>query len=466
MTGNGAGSEPGMVTPSAKDWQALSRDIGGEVVLAASDSYDSVRKPAGERFHNVRPQAVVRCRSATDVVEVVSFTRRFSLATAIRSGGHDFAGRSSTSGVVIDVTLMNGVSLSGDMAVVGAGAKLADVYSSLCTHGRTIPAGCGPTVGIAGLTLGGGLGVLGRAYGLTCDSLVQAQVVLADGRTVECDEHRDSELFWALRGGGAGRFGVVTALTFATIPAPRCTVFELTWDYRHASHVVDAWQTWAPDAPEPLAASLLLNAPADPRRPPLVTVSGAAAALAPETTDEFLAVFITHVGVEPRTRWRQDMSWPESKRCLAERAPGDDAGHLFNKSEFFRRSLPREVIDELVEELVAARVPGEARELDFSPWGGAYNRVPADATAFPHREERFLLKHAAVVKPGASRPHPPAAGPWLTRSWQSTRPWGTGGVYPNFPDPELADPGYAYFGDNLRRITQVKAAYDPDESFT
>jgi len=455
----------GPAAPATADWKALAADLAGAVVLPGSDEYELVRKPAIARFHDARPQAVLRCRSAADVVQAVSFARRFRLTIAIRSGGHDFAGRSSTGDVVIDVSLMDSVCLSGNVAIIAAGATLADVYASLHAHGRTIPGGCGPTVGIAGLTLGGGLGVLGRSYGLTCDRLVQAQVVLADGRTVACDEQREPELFWALRGAGAGQFGVVTELVFDTVPAPRCTVFELTWDYRHAAHVLDAWQAWAPKAPDQLAASLLLNAPADPKRPPRVTLLGAAVALSPEATDELLHVLIARAAARPRAWWREGMSWLDTKRCLAERAPGDDEGRLFSKSEFFQRLLPTKVIADVVDQLAATRSPGEARELDFSPWGGAYNRAPVDATAFPHRGERFLLKYAATVKLDASGAGRVAPGEWLARSWQSVRPWGTGRVYPNFPDPDLDDPGRAYFGANFERVSQAKATYDPDGVF-
>ena len=129
-----------------------------------------------------------------------------------------------------------------------AGVRLGDLYDELAEHGLTIPAGCGSSVGIAGLTLGGGLGILGRKHGLTCDHLLRAQVVLADGRVVECDEHHDGELFWALRGAGGGHFGVVTSLVFRTIPAPATTVFHLVWPPAAAAAVVRAWQAYAPEA--------------------------------------------------------------------------------------------------------------------------------------------------------------------------------------------------------------------------
>jgi len=163
--------------------------ITGRVVLPGSSDYDSLRKPSIPRFHDVRPQAVVRCETPTDVAETIRLARRTGLRAAARSGGHCFAGHSSTEGVVIDVTPMRSVSVSGGTATVGAGARLGAVYDSLDEHDLTIAAGCGPTVGIAGLTLGGGLGILGRKHGLTADNLLAAQVVLADGRVVDCDDH-------------------------------------------------------------------------------------------------------------------------------------------------------------------------------------------------------------------------------------------------------------------------------------
>jgi FAD/FMN-containing dehydrogenase len=196
------------------DWGALQRAIEGDVVLPGSADYGSVRKPVMARFELVRPLAVVRCATPADVAATLAVARRLRLPTAIRSGGHSVAGRSSTDGIVLDVTPMRSVAVAEEVATVGAGVRLGDLYDELAEHGLTIPAGCGSSVGIAGLTLGGGLGILGRKHGLTCDHLLRAQVVLADGRVVECDEHHD--LFWALRGAGGGHFGVVTSLVFRT----------------------------------------------------------------------------------------------------------------------------------------------------------------------------------------------------------------------------------------------------------
>jgi FAD/FMN-containing dehydrogenase len=162
-------------------------------------------------------------------VTPVDFARHCGIETATRSGGHCLAGYSSTRGVLIDVRPMCSVLVADGVTRVGAGTRTGDLCERLFAQGLAIPTGTCPSVGIAGLTLGGGLGILGRAYGLTLDHLLGAQVVLADGRVVECDEHHDPDLFWGLRGAGAGNFGVVTSFTFEPKPAPRMTNFHLVW---------------------------------------------------------------------------------------------------------------------------------------------------------------------------------------------------------------------------------------------
>jgi FAD/FMN-containing dehydrogenase len=416
--------------------------MAAEVIEAGSARYEAVRRSQNARFDGVRPQAVVRCGTAADVVEALALARRRGAAIAVRSGGHCFAGRSSTEGVVVDVGPMDSVSVQDGVVTAGAGATLGAIYDALEPHGLAIAGGCGPTVGIAGLTLGGGLGILGRRYGLTCDQLVAAEVVLADGRVITCDEDQHQDLFWALRGAGGGQFGVVTSLTLKTVAAPALTCFDLTWPEGQAVAVIDAWQHHAPDEPDETAASLLAVANAD--RPSGVHLFGAAVRMG-----DLLARFPS-----PDTSTLVELPFREAKRWLAGNGPGaDDEGHhAYSKSEFFREPLPGAVVTELVDHFADGR---QRRELDFSPWGGAYGRVPADATAFPHRAERFLLKQTVAGEAGRD---------WLQRSWEITHPHGSGGVYANFPDPELPDP-CAYHGTNYDRLRQVKARYDPEDVF-
>jgi FAD/FMN-containing dehydrogenase len=438
-------------------WTALAEALTGDLVLPSSPAYPSVRDGAIARFHDVRPAAVARCASPADVAATIAFARRAGVPIAVRSGGHCFAGRSSTTGVVIDVRPMRAIAVGDGLVETGAGARLGELYDALAEHGRTIAAGCGPAVGVAGLVLGGGLGLLGRRHGLTSDQLVAAQVVLADGRVVDANE----DLLWGLRGAGGGQFGVVTALTLRTVPAPAATSLRLAWRFEHAAKVLAAWQDWAPDAPEELAASLLVTAAGDGGEPPAVTLLGTMLATEAETARR-LEELKARVGASPASASLRHGAYRTIKRELAEEGADDEAsGHAFSKSEFFRGPLPAAAIAALLEHLVAERPSGEVRQLDLTPWGGAYNRVPEGATAFAHRAERFLLKHEVVADPAATA----GARRWLQRSWELAHPWGSGCAYPNFPDPELEDWLRACHGANLERLLELKAAVDPDGVF-
>ena len=323
-------------------WLDLTAALEGDVVLPGSPRYDEVRRPQIPRFHDVRPQAVVLCRTPEDVVAAIAFARRSGIEVGVRSGGHDFAGRSSGPGIVLDLRLMHSLEVSDGLATVGPGFRLGDLYAALAQHEVTIPAGCGATVGVGGQALGGGLGLLGRSQGLTSDQLVAAEVVLADGRVVECDEQRHEDLFWALRGAGAEGLGVVTRLTFRTVPEPPATSFHLKWPYERASALIAAWQEWSPTGPDALAASLLVTVGGEAGADPVVHLFGSmigsetdAAAL----LDEFVSV----AGADPASSERAHMRYGSLKSYLAQRGPGDqedEDGRPYMKSEFFREPLP------------------------------------------------------------------------------------------------------------------------------
>ncbi len=448
---------------TSPSFHRLRGTIAGDVAVPGSAEYDRLRRPAIARFAGSRPLAVVTCHDPADVAATVTFARRHAIPLTPRSGGHCFAGRSSGAGIVLDVSALGRIRVDGDRAVVGAGVRLGDLVPGLEAAGIAVPTGCGPGVGIAGLTLGGGLGVLGRTYGLTADRLLAAQVVLADGSIVDCDEQHDPDLFWALRGAGGGQFGVVTSLTFETVPAPRLTAFHHTWSAEQLTPLIAGWQRWSPDGPDALAASLLITVPADPTRPPSLNVFGTMIGSESAAAD-LLGELAGRVGAAPRSTTTSELTYAAAKLFLvrvgaqlADEPPG--LVHQPSRSEFVDLSLPEEVIMELTRTLITDRRAGQGRELDFTPWAGAYGRVPVDATAFAHRQARFLLKHTATVAPDPAAEA--AARTWLDRSWQTVHPYGTGGVYANFPDPGLIDSGRAYHGVNLDRLRRVKGHYDP-----
>jgi FAD/FMN-containing dehydrogenase len=452
----------------------LRKRVDGLVIEPGSVEYAALSKLNNARFDHIQPQGVVLCSTPADVVETVGFIRSLRLETATRCGGHCFAGRSSTPGLLIDVSALSSVSLSNGIASIGAGARLGEVYSALGASGVTIPGGSCPSVGVAGLTLGGGLGWLGRKYGLTSDHLVGAQIVVADGRILSCDEGHHADLFWALRGAGTGHFGVVVELRFQPLPAPPvATIFSLTWPFSHAARVVDAWLGWAGLAPDEIAASLDLRASEDPMEPPSCEVFGMSLGTRSDTV-ELLEAFTARLNTSPTSTLVEEMTYQQAlrhwadradERLEAPRAPKTKRRYEAIKSEFFARPLPPEAVVALVDNLTAERVPGSFREVDCSPWGGAYNRVPADATAFAHRDARYWLKHTAAVDGDAEAQEKLAAERWASRSWQTVRGWGTGHVFPNFPDPNLADWGHAYYGANYERLLELKHHYDRHNVF-
>ncbi|WP_433363816.1 FAD-binding oxidoreductase [Actinoplanes sp. CA-142083] len=381
--------------------------------------------PGYPAYGDVRPRFVVLCRSVADVVSALAYARATGERLVPRGGGHCFAGRSSTDGIVLDLSGLQSVS----PAAIGPGARLQQVYEGLHTYGRTLPAGCGPTVGIAGLTLGGGIGLLGRQHGLTCDRLVGAQVVLADGTVVDCDEDRHPELFWALRGAGGGQFGVVTEFRFDTIAEPLTTRIEAHWPEVALEDLVREWQAWAPDAPDELTLNLTLMGSR-------ATLFGAS------TLDEASTRKLLREFTDRPFELRDGLPYHRLKQTFA----GPPEPRQRTRSEFFSRGLSDGTIATLLTEL--------GGRLSFTTMGGAYNRVAEDATAFAHRGERFLLEH--VGDPD---------DPWVDRSWAIAHADGSGRVYPNFPDPALDDWATAYHAGNYRRLVAVKNAYDPDRFF-
>ena len=401
---------------------------------------------------------------------MINFAHRHGLETAVRGAGHSFADHSSTAGLLIETGLMNAVAVHGDLATIGAGARLAEIYGALHNHRATIPAGCGPTVGIAGLALGGGLGVLGRTYGLTCDSLSAAQIVLADGTLITCNEGSEPDLYWALRGAGAGNFGVVTALTFRTISEPHAVAFHLSWPSQSAPGALIAWLEWAPETPDAMAASLVVRAPADPSVRPQAHLIGAMVA------DEIVVTgalnhFEQLVGAAIRSRQLPPAPISDVKARLAdvgaEVGDGTSTGLSVDHSasEFYREPFSALIASAFADALTTDRIPGQARELALTPMGGAYNRVSADATAFVHRGGSVPAGMDRHLRPGPARCEPPGGirvacpHPHVAR-WTWHQPH-----VPELPRPRACRPAVGLLRENLPRLRHIKDRYDPDNLF-
>lgn len=456
-------------------WQALRDALDGTVLAAGDEGYESARPLYNGRFAHLRPAAVAYPEHAADVAECLDLARRHAVPVALRSGGHSYAGWSSGTGrLVVDVGRMARVRVDGDTAAVGAGARLGTVYDLLAREGVTVPAGTCPTVGIAGLTLGGGHGVLSRAYGLTCDNLVGATLVTAGGHELTCDAGRDPELFWALRGGGGNMFGVVTDLRFRTHPTGRTTSADLAWPWRDARRVLARWQEWTLAVPDHVWSALRLVSGSDGP-----TVAATVFSLGDRDELETLVDRLpggtrgADVREEPHADAMRRLGGDEGAEPGGEPA----ARHHYDvRSQFLPDLLSPAGVDAAIG-AVAAAGPGIEAVVALVALGGAVNRVGRDRTAFVHRDSRFLAQYEAYWTPGGSVSGAAsasssdallerAAGDWLGSVHAALRPYASGEAYQNVPDPRLEDWARAYYGDAVPRLRRVKRRLDPDRMFS
>ena len=461
---------PTATPASPPNWSALRAQLAGTLVEAATPGYDMARVLYNVRFDAIRPQAIAVCSSVADVQACVRFARATALPLALRSGGHSYAGWSTGAGLVIDVSQMSAISVGSGSVTVGAGARLIDVYDAVARAGAGIAAGSCPTVGITGLTLGGGVGVLTRAWGLTSDQLTNVDIVTADGELRHCDANSEPDLFWALRGGGGGNFGVVTALRFATHPVGDLAIGFLTFPWSRAAAVLSGWQAWIGAAPDALWSTLHLEGGPTP----FVSVHAVHVGSAAEIKTQ-LDGLVAAVGPpdyrESGNRTYRDVMLLEAG-CLGRSVAachlkgttptGELARETFvAKSIVAPRALSVDAIGALVDGIATSSATGVSAAILIDALGGAAARIAPDATAFPHRSARAIIQ----LYSGGLATNGGASIDWLRETFAKARPLIGTGAYVNYIDADLADWADAYYGANLTRLRAVKKRYDPDRVF-
>ncbi len=469
--------------PSPADWTALGHDLSGPLVRPGEAAYAVAKRLFDPRFDSLHPAGIAYCRNPHDVATCLAFVRKYGVPVAARCGGHSYAGWSSTSGLIVDVTRMAGVNVSGSAATVGAGTHLIDFYNGLAARGRAVPGGSCPTVGIAGLALGGGIGVVSRAYGLTSDNVTSLQIVTADGQVRTANAGSNPDLYWACRGGGGGNFGVVTSFTFTTRPAGEIVLFFLSWPWSQAARVISAWQSWAPHAPDELWSNVHLAA-APGGSIPSIQVGGTYLGGLNAASAQLEKLYAA-VGSDPSSPFMETTSWLHAmlveagcasltvNEChLPTQIPGGrlSGASEYAKSDFFTKPLSSHGIGTLLSGVESLqRVSGAAGGsggIAFDSLGGAVNRVAPGATAFVHRDALFQAQYTTGWTPGAAAAGVARQHAWQQSFWQSMRPYASGQAYQNYIDPALTNWRQAYYGANYNRLSQIKARYDPDRVFT
>lgn len=464
---------------AAANLTALAKDLDGTLVKPGEAQWAAARQLYNTRYDSLKPTAVAYVANPDDIRTTLTYARAHDVPVSLRNGGHSYGGWSSGTGrLIIDVSKLNKTRASGSTATVGAGAKLIDVYRALAAKGVTIPAGSCPTVGISGLTLGGGHGVVSRAYGLTCDSLTSATLITADGKQLTASKSENKDLFWALRGAGSGNFGVVTELRFRTHAAPQGVSAYMTWPWSKAAAVIKAWQEWGPDQPDEIWSSAhLANAPGGT---PTVSVACFSLGTYGELQNA-VDRLADKIGTPARSVSLKRRSYEESMEVYAGCAsfssdaqchlpgatPGRSPQGALNRetyaasSDFFDRSLSAAGIRALLSQVV--NVTGaSAGSIALTALGGAINRVDPTATAFVHRRSRMLAQYIAAWRPGTSGK---AAQAWLKTAHGAMARYASGAAYQNYADPTLSNWREAYYGSAAGRLRTLKKRYDPDRFF-
>jgi FAD binding domain/Berberine and berberine like len=467
-------------TPSNADWQALQNRLSTHhLVRPGQRDYNSAKELFDPMYDSLHPSGIAYCARPGDAAACISFATRFNMPLRVRSGGHSYAGWSSVNnGLIIDVTSMNGFHVGNGNVTVGAGVRLIDFYSGLAAHGKAVPGGSCPTVGIAGLAMGGGIGVLSRIYGLTSDCIQSLDVVTADGVTRTCTpSNNNRDLYWACRGGGGGNFGVATSFTFQTFNLSGLYLFGMSWNWRYAARVVNAWQNWAPHTPDALWANMHLSA--NTGGPPHIgaggTFVGSRAALT-QQIDKFLHMVgeptSGPVGVYPNTYLQAmlaEAGCSNLPACHLPPAGSVQRSPWYAKSDFFSRPLNSSGINALLGGIEAlGRVQGASHgngSISFDCLGGKVNRVGPQDTAFVHRNALWVSQYYTDWTWPGSASGRANQYKWMTSFYNNLHPHADGQAYQNYIDPALKNWQQAYYGINYNRLQEVKTTYDKHKVF-
>jgi FAD/FMN-containing dehydrogenase len=440
----------------------LRAGLRGELIQPGDANYDEARKLYNAMIDK-KPRLIARCVDVADVRTCLDYARRNGLLLAIRGGGHNGPGLGSCNdGLVIDLSRMRGVRVDpqAKTAQVAGGCVWADVDHATHTFGMATPSGTISTTGVAGLTLGGGIGHLTRRYGLTIDNLLAADVVLADGTLVTASQEQYPDLFWALRGGG-GNFGVVTSFTFRLHPVHTVTAGPMFWSLEDAPEVMRSYEQFITDASQEISGFLaFLNVPPVPLFPEALHMRTVCGVVWCSTADPDR----TNALMEPVRHWPKallahlgPMPFPALQTLFDGLLP--PGLQWYWKADF---------IDHLSDPAIAQHVqygselPSLLSTTHMYPINGAVHSVRPEDTAFHYRNTKFAQVIAGIDPDPANREK---ISDWARHYWDAVHPYSAGGAYINFMMEEGAARVEATYGPNYSRLQQIKAKYDPTNLF-
>jgi hypothetical protein len=432
-------------------------------------------QPGDERYHEARklynamidkrPRLIARCADVADVITAVNFGRAHELLVAIRGGGHNGPGFGSCDdGLVIDLSGLKGVRVDPAARTVRAepGCTQGDVDHAAHAFGLAVPAGIVSTTGIAGLTLGGGTGYLSRAHGLTIDNLLEADVVLADGRYVVASERENADLFWALRGGG-GNFGVVTSFLYRAHPVKNVYAGPIFWDIQHAPQVMRFYREFIREAPERLGTFFGLktmpSADPFPKDSWGKRICALISCYNGSLDDGVRAIQPIRESLpQPLLDWMGEMPFTALQSMFDGLLPK-------GLQWYWKGDFVKELSDEAIDVHVAnvSKAPSELSLMHLYPIDGAVRRVGSSDTAWSCRDATWSMVIAGIDGDPANAA---AIKKWGREYWEAVHPYNLGGAYVNFMmDDEIDGRLQATYGANYGKLAAVKQKYDPENLF-
>ena len=466
---------------------ALAADFDGSILLPNDPGFALAAWPNTANYADVIPKAVAICASTADIRRCITWVRDTGSLFAIRSGGHNYAGFSTTAGLLVDVRYLNAVTFdpATGLVQISAGANNQEVADCLRPFGVSYPGGRCPTVGIGGLVLGGGWGFSSTRHGATCDSLVATDVVLADASIVTASPEKNADLFWGLRGAAGGNIGVNAALSLKTYAAPGVTVFNLSWPAVKHVELMDALQTLPIDHPKDLSTRSKIVMTTATAKPALDQLRVTTTGLYWGSKADFIEILQPVLAVAKpapvsdqtgvlRTERRGavhtdgdilELTYWEGRDFLA---TADPHGLFVSKNSFLGERMSLEGLSEMVSWM--RRWPGcSLAQLNmglFFAFGGAVRDLPTDAMAYVHRNSNFMFQIEPEWTPMDSPETVASITSWLDDYFAAMQPYVLAESYQNFPDRTLVDFASAYYGKNLPRLQSVKRAYDPENLFS
>jgi FAD/FMN-containing dehydrogenase len=462
MNANAKTIDDQLVIIDDKQLDELGARIKGAVIRKENPLYDPVRK-IWNAMVNTQPAFIVQCTGKADVIQAVRFAKEHKLLISVRGGGHNIAGRSLQENVMlIDLSRMTSVHVDpeNNTVTVDPGATLRDLDHETQAFGLAVPVGINSTTGIAGLTLGGGFGWLSRKLGLTIDNLISAEVITIDGKRIICDAHHHPDLFWAIRGGG-GNFGIVTSFKFRLHrTGPELMCGPVIFPIEEAKKVLQRYNDFCKQAPEELSVwAVLRHAPPFPfldasfhGKPVLILVCVYNGTIEDGKKEIARVKELGHAigdAVSPHLFEQFQQAFD------ALLTPG--ARNYWKTHNFI--TLNDELIDRIVES--ATQLPSTQSEIFIAQVGGTVNRIGQDATAYPHRNIEFIMNvHTRWEEADQDN----ECVSWARDFYRSTKPFATGGAYVNFVSQGDDDLQNVY-GENIKRLSAVKAEYDPLNHF-